>query len=596
MKSINKPLQISFLKPTLLALLILAFSCSPETELEADIANAEKSKTDNTETGDAQSEDAINDVNYDVDNFITGAALHGANGIDVGPDGNLYIASVNGQEIIVMNKHTGEIINRFGPERGVLGPDDLVFGPDGTLYWTDILTGYVGRMTADGQILGYQFVAPGVNPITFSPEGRLFVALDFLGDGFYELDPELLEPPIPIIVASEANPFPLGFFNAFDFCDESHLYGPLFAAGLVIKVDVNSECVLPSSDPFGDGIAEVVAGGFVNPASAKFGPDGYLYVLDQTGEVFKVNISNGEKTLFATCEPGLDNMVFDEDGTLYMTNNDQGWVAEVSSSGQFHFISPGGMIAPEGLAVLPGSDGDDALFVADLFRLREFNGSSGEEENFYRGALVPEGEESLILPMNLAADGNKLIISSWFSGGVQVWDPETNHVTESFAFPAPIDAVRVNGNIVVSDAALGGVVAASDNSLIVPLNVASGLVTDGTTLWAADWATGEILQVDFNTEPPTVSIVAAGLANPEGLALDLEGRLLVVETGASRLSRLDLATGEVAILAEGLELSGPGLGSPPTWGFDGVAVGTSGAIYVSGWGAPNVIYKISQSE
>lgn len=582
-------------KLAFIALLFLAFSCSSETVLETENAKNETAKNKSTDAENAQSDNTEDEVSYDLETFITGAALAGANGIDIGPDGNLYIASVNGQEIVVMNKHTGEIINRFGPANGVLGPDDLVFGPDGTLYWTDILTGFVGRMTMDGQLLGYQEVAPGVNPIAFSPDGRLFVALDFLGDGFYELDPELIEPPTPIIVATEANPFPLGFLNAFDFCDDSILYGPLFAAGLVIKIDVDTECELPTSDPFGVGIAEVVSTGFVNPASAKFGPDGLLYVLDQTGEVFKINIHTGEKTLFTTCEPGLDNMVFDEDGTLYMTNNDEGWVAEVSPSGQFHFISPGGMIAPGGLAVLAGTNNDDALFVSDIFLLRQFNGSSGEQENRYKGFLVPEGPESLILPLNVSADGENLVISSWFSAGVQVWNPH-NGVIESFPNAVvPIDAVRVNGNIVISDYGLGGVVNANDNSLIVPLNAASGLATDGTTLWAADWASGEILQVDFSTEPPTVAVVAAGLVNPEGMTLDLEGRLLVVESGAARLSRLDLSTGEVTILAEGLEVSGPGLGVPPTWGFDGVAVGTSGDIYVSGGGA-RVIYKISQNE
>lgn len=432
-------------------------------------------------------------------------------------------------------------------------------------------------------------MAPGVNPITFSEDGsRLFVGLDFLGDGLYELDPNLVDPPRPIIMATEANPFPLGFFNAFEFRD-GRLYGPLFAAGLVVSIAVGEAGDPVSTDPFGDGLVQVIATGFENPASVKFNPEGMLTVLDQTGEVWTVNPNSfDEKTLFTTLEPGLDNMVYDTDGRLFMTNNDQGWVSEILPSGQARNISRGGMIFPQGLAFIGGS-----LYEADLFSLREFNGRSGQQVNIYRGSLVPvPGVPSLILPMNLSADGDNLVVSSWFSAGVQVWNPQGGVLENYPNMVAPIDAVRVNGVIVVSDVGQGGLVYASNNELIAPLTVASGLATDGQILWAADWATGEIWKLDFINVP---TVVASGLVNPEGLALDHEGRLLVVEAGdANRLSRIDLSTGDVTTLVDGLDLFGPGLGSPPTWGFDGVAVGPSGDIYVSGAGA-NVIYRIPQS-
>ena len=417
MKTIKKSFLKSIPKFAFLAILLLAFSCGPDAVLESEAS---------LEAVSAKSQKGENSV---LKVLAKGAALHGANGIDIGPDGNLYVASVNGQDISVINKNNGKIIKRFGPGNGVLGPDDLVFHPDGqSLYWTDILTGFVGRMDLDGNQLGYQFVAPGVNPITFSPEGRLFVGLDFLGDGLYELDPNFIEPPRHIIASSAANPYPLGFLNAFDFGTDGRLYGPLFAAGLVISVNVGNPGDPVSTDPFADGTVQILAGGFKNPASAKFGPDGLLYVLDQTGEVFKINTLTGEKTLFTTLQPGLDNMVFDEDGTLYMTNNDEGWVAEILKSGQARIISKGGMIQPQGLAVLSGPNNKDIVYAADLFLLRQFDGKSGQQLNDYKGYLVPiepeVGVASLILPMNVSADGVNLIISSWFSSAVQVWNPD----------------------------------------------------------------------------------------------------------------------------------------------------------------------------
>ncbi|MFO7720220.1 MAG: hypothetical protein R6W85_07255 [Gillisia sp.] len=589
MKTIEKPSVKSVLKIAFGAFLFLAFSCSPDSTLKFE---------ENLEEANAKSKKALNSI---LKELASGATLKAANGIDIGPDGNLYIASILGQEIVVMNKQNGKIIKRLGLEMGVKSPDDLVFGPDGSLYWTDILVGEVGRMTPEG-LVTKQFVAPGVNPITFSTDGRLFVALDFLGDGLYELDPDLIKPPRPIIEATPGNPFPLGFFNAFDFGADGRLYGPLFAAGLVISVDVGDLGDPPSSDPFVDGIALVVATGFENPAAAKFGPGGILYVVDQTGEVFKVNPETGNKTLFATLEPGLDNLVFDSDGTLYITNADQGWVAEILPSGQARTISRGGMIAPQGLAVIPGSNKQDAVFVADLFNLRQFNGLNGKAENIYKGFLVPVNSQSLILPMNLSSDGNNLVISSWFSGAVQVWDPKTQQVLENYPMGAPIDAIRFKDDIVVSDLGLGGVVWASDNSMILPIDnvnvfAPGGLATDGETVWMADWGTGLVWQIDFDGKTPNAPVVvASGLANPEGLTLDMDGHLLVVETGASQLSRIDLFTGEVTKIVDGLELSGPGLeGFPPTWYFDGVAIGQSGDIYVSGGGA-NVIYRISSKK
>ena len=82
-----------------------------------------------------------------------------------------------------------------------------------------------------------------------------------------------------------------------------------------------------------------------------------------------------------------------------------------------------------------------------------------------------------------------------------------------------------------------------------------------------------------------------GLSFPEGLAVDLDGSLLVVESGAGRLSRIDLETGTVSTVVNGLELGLPGVpGYPPTNGFNGVAVGPSGYMYVTG-DIANVLYR-----
>lgn len=300
-------------------------------------------------------------------------------------------------------------------------------------------------------------------------------------------------------------------------------------------------------------------------------------------------------------EPGLDNQVYDSDGTLYISNNDRGWVAEILPSGQPRYISPGGMILPQGLAVLPGANGQDALFVADQYNLRQFNGLSGKQENMYKASLIPDETNPLTTAMNVSADGNNLVVSSWFGGAVQVFDPKANQVLEEYAMAVPIDALRFKDDIVVSDLGLGGVVWASDHSIILPIDnvnvfAPGGLATDGETIWMADWGTGLVWQIGFEGKTPLApSVVASGLSFPEGLAFEGEGSLVVIETGISQLSRINLSTGEVTKIVDGLELNGPGLeGFPPTWAFDGVAVGQTGDIYVSG-GGPNVIYRVKKN-
>jgi sugar lactone lactonase YvrE len=91
--------------------------------------------------------------------------------------------------------------------------------------------------------------------------------------------------------------------------------------------------------------------------------------------------------------------------------------------------------------------------------------------------------------------------------------------------------------------------------------------------------------------PHVLSPVATGLAAPEGLAVDQDGSLLVVESGAGRLSRIDLLTGVISKVVDGLELGAEAIpGLIPTWIFNGVAVGPSGYIYVTG-DIASVLYR-----
>ena len=514
--------------------------------------------------------------------LVQGTPIHGANGIYFDKNDLLYVASVTGRDIQVMDRESGEILRRIGPEQGVEGPDDLIFGPDGSVYWTSILTGEIGRLSPNGIKTG-QMVAPGVNPITFSQDGRLFTALDFLGEGLYELDPDLKNPPQLLIQT-------LGFLNAMQFGPGGYLYGPIFNQNKVVRIDVDARTVT------------TVADGFGLPVAVKFDSQGRLHALDlQTGEVLRIDTRTGAREVIAHLEPGLDNLAFDSQGRLFVSHSQDGFIVEVLPGGQVRVVSPGGLMAPGGIAVRIRPDGRESVFVADTFTLREFDGASGAPMSLARHFI---GLPGLTSPATVSRDGQNLILSSWFGNAVQVWNPETQQVLEDYTdFAVPLNAIRFQDDLVVIEMGRSpgaarviqigpsGRIPLADASqgLVLPIGLESA---DGN-LWVSDWHTGKVWQIGANgthLSPPI--LVAEGLSRPEGLAMDQDGGLLVVESGAGRLSRIDLLGGQVRTVAEGLLLGAEGIpGTPPTWIFNGVAVGPSGVIYVTG-DKGNVVYRL----
>jgi hypothetical protein len=73
--------------------------------------------------------------------------------------------------------------------------------------------------------------------------------------------------------------------------------------------------------------------------------------------------------------------------------------------------------------------------------------------------------------------------------------------------------------------------------------------------------------------------------------VDRRGRLLVVESGTRRLLRIDPSTRSISVVHRNLKvgLEAP-TGAPPRFALSSVAVGPSGAIYVSG-DEGNLVYK-----
>lgn len=368
-----------------------------------------------------------------------GAAIHGSNGIRFDADGRLRIASLLGNEIVTMDPESGEIIERMDlAELGGApsGPDDLAFGPDGSLYWTSLATGTVARLAPDGT-LSSQFVAPGTNPIGFSNDGRLFVGLDFFGDGLYELDPELLAPPRPV-VPNQPGSYPLGFLNAFDFGPDGRLYGPLWLLGMIVSIDVNLDSCDGTLDPWTDCDIRIVSDGLYAPSAAKFDSTGELYATTWGGgEVLQISgatTASPSSVVVAQLAPGLDNLDLDAGDHVFVSSGIDGSITRIGDR-KNEYVSPAGMILPSGVAVIERPEGLDGLFVADTQSLRELSPASGRQLGLEPTVVAMS---ALQPPTSVANYGTRLVLSSWLANSVQVWDPESGTVVESHALCANV--------------------------------------------------------------------------------------------------------------------------------------------------------------
>ncbi len=507
-------------------------------------------------------------------------------GLRFGPDGLLYVCTFGG--VAVLDVTAGQMVGLYGPEHGVLGPEDVNFGPDGSMYWAAMFTGEVGRLAPDGTVTT-QVVGPGVNPIAFSADGRMFVSEPWMSDTLLELDPQLEAPPTVLAQG-------LGGVKGADFGPDGLLYAALMWQGKVVAIDLDAEPVTVTT----------VAEGVPSPFTAKFGPDGMLYVIERVGfTIQRMDPTSGARSTYATLPFGPDNLAFNAQGRLFVSSYTDGLVAEVFPDGSHAVYVPGGLTLVSGIAVLPRADGGESVWVGNLFSLREYDGATGAERSVTRYRWTPgQGFGGAV---SVAADGGELVLTNFFPAGmgrVQRWDPATAAVVEDhFEFPVPVNAIALGDDLVVIDLGMaagearvlrvgaGGteVLADSSDQVYLPL----GLAAAGGNLWLGDWATGVIWQLAAGgQELPQPLPIANGLLGPEGLAVDNDGTLLVVEAGAGRVSRVNPSSGVVTPVVSGLALGLQGFGTLPPFGtLTGIAVGPSGAVYVAG-DAGLVVYKL----
>jgi streptogramin lyase len=503
--------------------------------------------------------------------LVAPSSFTGVHGLAVDTQGRLLAGSVVGYSMWEVDRKTGAAKVLIPAPEGQA--DDIAIGPKGELAWTNYLMGmvrYRENDTAPMKVLAKDL--PGLNSLDFDRKsGKLYASQVFLGDALWELDVAGVKPPR--LIAKD-----MGGFNGFEVGPDGMLYGPLWFKGQVVKID-------PAN-----GAITVINSEFKVPAAANLDGKGNLWVVDtRTGELCKVELSSGRRTVVKQLKTALDNLAIAPDGTIYVSNMaDNSIEAFNPATGELRTLTSGKLAVPAGLKL----DGD-SLWVADVFSFRQVNVKSGEVKDIFRMQA-----SDMEYPFAVGMSTKLFALTSWFTGTVQLVDRATLKTVHTIhALKAPFDALPMeDGSVLYAELATGTITQASGADYKTTKVVASGLAgpvqmtlgRDGA-LYVTE-AAGKLTRIDLASGAKTE--VASGLTLPEGVAQTPWGTFIVAEAAAGRLTEIDPASGTRRSVAENLPIglaAGPGM--PPPYVVTGVAVAADGTVYFSA-DKNNAVYRV----
>ena len=508
--------------------------------------------------------------------LVPPSSFSGVHGLAIDQKGRLLAGSVLGNTLWEVDRTTGAAKVLIDAPEGQA--DDIAVGPKGELAWTNYLMGMLRYRESDGapmRVLAKDL--PGLNSLDFDRRNnKLYASQVFLGDALWEIDREGQKPPR--LIKKD-----MGGFNGFEVGPDGMLYGPLWFKGQVVKID-------PAN-----GQMTVIADGFKIPAAANLDGKGNLWVVDaRSGELVRVDLATGRKTVAKQLRPSLDNLAIARDtpdGTIYISNMANNEVQAFNpATGALRTLSSGKLAAPAGLKI----EGH-TLWVADVFGFRQVDVRTGEVRDVFRMQRDPD----LDYPFAVGLSGKLFALTSWFTGTVQLVDRQTLRTVETIhGLKAPFDALPMaDGSVIYAEIATGSITRARGAKFADKQVLASGLsgpvqmiIGQDGALYVTE-AAGKLTRIPLDASAP-LRAIAEGLALPEGLAQTPWGSFIVAESAARRLVEIDPANGSRRTVAENLPIglaAGPGL--PPPYVVTGVAVGGDGSIYVAA-DRNNAIYRI----
>lgn len=496
--------------------------------------------------------------------LVRSAALTGANGMRLGPDGELYVAQAFGSRISAIDLASGATRIVSGADGQIISPDDVAFDSRGNLFVTEVMSARVSAIRPGGAIDVVAADVPVANGITvhddrifmseFNPEGRIW-ELDAAG-------------ATPRLIASN-----LMMPNALCLGPDGLLYFPLVPLGEIWRVALEN------------GQPERVIGGLDIPTAVKFDALGCLFVVEAgSGLVSRIDTATQTKIPFAQVAYGIDNFAFGPDGTMYVSHFTDGEVVEIGRDGAQRVVVAGGMTGPFGMAAQAGG----GLMVADGMSLAAVDRDGGVSRP---AMLLQHGFPGYVRGVAAAADGRAVITNS--AGHCARYRPGEEAEILLDGLDCAMGVVTApSGEIFVCESGSGRIVAIGNGgqarTFAAGLDRPTGLaVAPDGGLFVSEAGSGTLRHVSHMGS----TIVLSGLQEPHGVTM-LGDDPLVLERGTGTLYRACAGTGEV--LASGLPAGTHGAMAPnvlpgiaglmpgPLLPFSDIATLPDGSIAVGG--------------
>ncbi|MBV1931924.1 MAG: hypothetical protein KUG71_09430 [Porticoccaceae bacterium] len=455
------------------------------------------------------------------------SALFGANGMQFGTDGRLYVAQAMGSQVTAIDTVTGEhevIAPNGGP---ITGPDDVAFDSQGNMYSTEVMSEQVSMRKPNGEVTIVSDGLPSANGVTVFND-RLFIDEHRPGGGLFELYPHDDRPPRQI-AANLSGP------NALAGGPDGKLYFPLVPEGEIWRADPET------------GELEKVTEGLFHPTAAKFNPAGEL-VSPQAGngEVVKIDTETGAQTVIARVRPGIDNLAFDAAGKLYLSHFVDGGVAEVSVDGNSteRVLAEPGWVGPWGIAADPSG----TCFIVDCLSLARLD-ASGK-----RAAVGSPLDKSAPRFVRAVAAGNagEFLMTTARGDVIRYqFDSEKSHMMVAKQGQLKGLCAGENDTVYVAkddgvEGGQGSVFSVNDagdmSTLVEGLSAPKDVCVHGGVCYVSETGAGRVVAVN---DGGAVTPILENLKDPRGLAV-IGDELFVLDRAGRTLWSVDLAGGNAA--------------------------------------------------